>query len=172
MGGSGDYFSVADNVIQMNDYQPADVSQTAHEIAASLGDGRIPEGSDQFGQIRHRTPLLKSFNPYHSRHRIKIAAPRRHEILFGKTDIDLGDLEQIVEKSQTRGLSHALYRAMRYVDNTRTLKEVTDRVLMEVEKHGLDILTPYLIGDIAEFRRIELAGAVNRMRTLQVRQTQ
>ena len=170
MGGSGDYFPVADQVIQMTDYWPENVTRRAHEISANGDRERTAEGGRLFGRIRHRIPLKSGFNPYRSPQRIKIGAPRRREILFGHIVIDLGDLEQIVTTSQTRGLAYALHHAMRYMDGRRTLGEVVDCVLGDVAANGLECLTPYLTGDIAAFRAFELAAAANRMRTLQVRQ--
>ena len=83
-------------------------------------------------------------------------------------NIELGDLEQIVDTAQTRGLAHAMHHAMRYMDGQRTLKEVVDCVLEDVADLGLECLTPFLTGDIARFRAFELSAAINRMRTLQV----
>jgi len=168
MGGSGDYFPVADHVIQMTDYCPEDVTRKAHDIAAAGNEARTVEGGNHFGVIRYRIPLKTGFDPYRSPQRIKIGAPRRQEILFGRTTIDLNDLEQIVTTSQTRGLAHALHHAMQYMDGRRKLKEIVDCVLRDVAANGLECLTPYLIGDIAAFRGIELAAAINRMRTLKI----
>ena len=168
MGGSGDYFPMADLVIQMTDYCPEDVTRRAHEIAAAGNHQRTAEGGRGFGRIHHRIPLKSGFNPYRGGQRIKISAPRRLEILFGHTTIDLGDLEQIVTTSQTRGLAHAIHHAMQYMDSRRTLREVIDCVLEDVADKGLECLTPYLVGNIAAFRAFELAAAINRMRTLKV----
>ncbi len=170
MGGSGDYFSVAHQVIQMTAYVPEDVTQKAHHIAEAHASGRTTEGGDVFGELKKRMPIPESFNPYHGKHRIKISAPRRDEILFGKTLIDIGDVEQIVHISQTRGIAHALHYAIRYMDGKRTLKKVVDRVTADVNDRSLDILTPYVTGDIARFRPLELVAAMNRMRTLMVAQ--
>ena len=168
MGGSGDYFQVADLVIRMSDYLPADVTSQAHGIAVEYTTHRMAEGGRHFGTLKSRIPLEHSLNPFVSGKRQKIAAPRRREILFGRTTIDLCDLEQIVDTAQTRGLAHAMHHAMRYMDGQRTLKEVVDCVLEDVTDLGLECLTPFLTGDIARFRAFELSAAINRMRTLEV----
>jgi predicted ABC-class ATPase len=171
MGGSGDYFSVAHQVIQMTSYAPEDVTRKAHHIAATHATGRRTEGGDRFGTLNKRIPLSQGFNPYRGKHRLKISAPRIDEILFGNTLIDMGDVDQIVHMSQTRGISHAIHYAMQYMDGRRTLKEVMDQVMTDIHDNGLDILTPYISGDIARFRGHELAAAINRMRTLVVAKT-
>jgi len=171
MGGSGDYFSVAHQVIQMTSYVPEDVTHKAHHIAAAHATGRRTEGGHKFGELKKRKPIPDGFNPYHGKHRLKISAPRIDEILFGKTLIDIGDVDQIVHMSQTRGISHAIHYAVRYMDGKRTLKEVVDQVITDIDDNSLDILTPYITGDVARFRGFELAAAINRMRTLTMAKT-
>ena len=142
MGGSGDYFSVAHQVIQMTAYLPEDVTQKAHHIANAHATGRRTEGGPMFGEPKMRIPIPESINPYYGKHRLKTSAPRIDEILFGDTLIDIGDVEQIVHMSQTRGIAHALHYAIRYMDGKRTLKEIVDRVMKDIDDNNLDILTP------------------------------
>jgi len=170
MGGSGDYFSVADHVIQITNYVPFDVTERAHEIETTTDTGRIQEGGRAFEGITERIPLPESFNPFRGRDKIKISAKGIRELIFGRTSIDLWDLEQMVDASQTKAIGYAIHYAERYMDGNRTLKEILDCVLTDVEKNGLDNLTPHLTGDLAWFRGIELAAAINRMRTLRMKQ--
>ena len=169
MGGSGDYFSVADHVIQLADYKPADVTGRAHEISRHSPGDRVSEGGDRFGDIRSRFPLSASFDPYRGNRRLKVAAKGLREILFGRTTIDLLDVEQLVDTSQTHAIAHAIHYAMQYMNGKRSMKEVVTRVIDDVERQGLDILAPYKVGNLAGFRAIDLAAAINRMRTLEVR---
>jgi predicted ABC-class ATPase len=170
MGGSGDYFAVADHVIQMADYQPMDVTQEAVRIAGTCRDPRKIEGGDTFGDILRRAPLGGSFNPHRPNGKLKIAAGRKREILFGQTVVDMGDVAQVVDTSQTRAIGFAIFRAVGYMDGKLSLKEVIDRVMAELDNGGLDGLGPYLMGDLARFRSFELAAAINRMRSLEVLQ--
>ena len=157
--------------IEMTCYVPEDVTRKAHHIAKVHATGRRKEGGDTFGDIKKRIPLRKSFNPYRGKGRVKISAPRIDEILFGRTTIDIGDVEQVVHPSQTRGMGQAIHYATQYMDGNRTLREVVDRVMKDIDDKNLDILSPHVTGDIARFRSFELAAAINRMRTLQVLQT-
>ena len=154
----------------MTAYVPENVTQKAHNIAKTHASGRRTEGGDVFGGLKSRIPLSESFNPYRGKYRIKISASRIDEILFGETLIDIGDVEQIVHISQTRGIAYALNYAIQYLDGKRTLKDVVDRVAADINQKSLDILTPYVTGDIVCFRKFELAAAINRMRTLMVGQ--
>jgi predicted ABC-class ATPase len=169
MGGSGDYFSVADHVIQLADYKATDVTEKAHEISRTAGTDRLSEGGGRFGTIRSRFPVSESFNPYRGNRRAKIASRGLHEVMFGRTTIDLLDLEQLVDPSQTHAISQAIYYATQYMNGKRSLRDVVTQVIADVERKGLDVLAPHKVGNLARFRAIDLAGAINRMRTLEVR---
>ncbi len=90
--------------------------------------------------------------------------------MFGVHHIDLHALEQLVDTSQTRAIGDAIYFGMRHMDGKQTLKEILDKVQEEVKNNGLDSLNTRPIGDYAYFRELELASAINRLRTLSVKQ--
>lgn len=171
MGGSGDYFSEAHQVIKMTAYVAEDVTAGAHQIAKAHATGRIKEGGSQFGRVAHRIPRAESVNAYRGK-RLKTAAARIDEIVFGGATLDISDVEQIVHLSQTRGIALAMHYATRYMQDGRTLKQVLDLVMQDVDSKSLDVLSPCVTGDIARFRSLELAAAINRLRTLQMKQVQ
>ncbi|MGI9953357.1 ABC-ATPase domain-containing protein [Moorellaceae bacterium AZ2] len=170
VGGSGDYFDVADTVIMMDAYLPKDVTARAKEIARRLATNRQREGGD-FGSVRHRVPLRESFNPSRGG-RTKIRAHGVDEITFGYEDIDLTYVEQLVDPSQTRAIGDIIrYLAERYCDNRRTLRELITMVLRDIEAKGLDVISPFYgqhPGDYSYPRAQEIAAAINRLRTLKV----
>ncbi|MEE8397446.1 MAG: ABC-ATPase domain-containing protein [Desulfobacterales bacterium] len=170
MGGSGDYFNVADHVIRMTGYLPVDVTDDAHRIAASDTVDRLPEGGDHFGDVKARIPISGSVDPAGGKGRLKISAPRLREIVFGHTSIDLLDIDQITDIAQTRAIAYGIYHATRFMDGASSLKAVIAAVMDDIEKQGLDVLTPYITGDLAAFRGIELAAAINRMRDVRMEQ--
>jgi len=171
MGGSGDYFEVASTVIMMDNYRPRCVTERAKEIARRYTSRRRDEGGETFGRVTPRAPLPESFNPSRGRREVKIEAKGLHHILYGTTSIDLSALEQLVDQSQTRALGAMIHRyATRYADGNRTLREGLELLMKEVEEGGLDCLLPHKVGNLAMPRVFELAGAINRMRTLKVRQ--
>lgn len=170
IGGSGDYFDVADHVICMIEYVPHDLTKQAKAIAEKYKAERKPEGGEHFGGITHRIPLLHSFDPSKGRREVKISSKGLHSIAFGTHNIDLGAVEQLVDISQTRAIGDAIYYATRYMDGRRTLREIVESVLRDIRTRGLDVLSPRPVGDYAIFRGLELAAAINRLRTLSVRQ--
>ncbi len=170
MGGSGDYFDVADTVIAMENFQPIDVTEKAKAIAKANATERTPEGGKQFGQITPRVPLPESIDPSRGQRDVKLKVRDVDEIRFGGEEIDLSAVEQIVEAGQLRAIAEAIVYAKRqYVNGHSTLPEILGCVMADIESQGLDVLTNFPQGDLVRFRRFELAAALNRLRTLKVR---
>jgi predicted ABC-class ATPase len=170
MGGSGDYFDVADSVIAMDAYVPHDVTEQARAIARKYRAERRPEGGDRFGEVTPRVPLAESLDPSKGRREVKIGARGVKTILFGASEIDLTAVEQLVDPSQLNAIGQALYYArQKYMDGRRTLPEILDAVMADVDRAGLDVLDTRPVGDFARFRRYELAAALNRLRTLRMK---
>ncbi len=170
IGGSGDYFDVADSVICMIDYRPSVMTEEARSIAEKYLAERRPEGGDVFEKVTERSPLGRSFDPSKGRREVKISPKGLQSISFGVHEIDLGAVEHLVDMSQTRAVGDAIFYATRYMDGTRTLDDVIGRVLLDIETKGLDVLSGSPIGDYAAFRRFELAASINRLRTMNVKQ--
>ena len=170
MGGSGDYFDVVDTVIAMENFQPQDVTEKAKAIAKEHLNERIREGGEQFGKITPRIPLAESIDPSRGRRAVKLKVRNVDEVAFGEEDIDLAAVEQIVDPGQLRAIASAIvYAKEHYLDRKRTIPEILEIIMEDIQAKGLDILTEFPQGDLALFRRFELAAALNRLRTLQVK---
>jgi predicted ABC-class ATPase len=170
MGGSGDYFEVADRVIMMDAYLPRNVTQHVREIVQRFPTLRKPEGRETFGRACSRIPLPEGFDPQRGRREVKIDSKGLKTIIYGRTAIDLSRVAQVMDESQTHAIGDLIhYCATRYFNGAVPLVEGLKRALADVEEKGLDILTPYKRGDYARPRLFELAAAVNRMRSLKVR---
>jgi predicted ABC-class ATPase len=170
MGGSGDYFDIADTVIMMDNYQPRCVTYRAKEIALKHTSRRMDEGGASFGKITPRQPLSHSFDASRGRREVKIDAKSTRTILYGPTTIDLSYLEQLVDPSQTRTIGLMIhYYSEHYLEKTQNLREGLTKLMEDVQEKGFDILLPYKVGNLAMPRIYELAGAINRMRTFKIR---
>ncbi|MBX6755355.1 MAG: ATPase, partial [Thermorudis peleae] len=79
-----------------------------------------------------------------------------------------------VDPSQTRAIGDALVLALQrgIIDGKRSMAEILDVLERVLDEEGLDALSPFRghPGDYARPRRYELAAALNRLRTLQVKQ--
>lgn len=172
MGGSGDYFDVADLVIMMDEYRPFIVTGRAKEIAKENPAKRSPEGGRAFGEIKQRVPLKQGFRPERG-NKTKVDSKGLHSIIFGSAAIDLSFLEQLVDAGQTRAIADLiLYLSRKYVDNQRSLSQLIRAVYNEIEQKGLDVISPFYgkhPGDYAMPRVQEVAGAINRLRTMTVK---
>jgi len=172
IGGSGDYFDVADTVIAMDSYVPREVTAEARAIAEQHATGRLSEGGDaSFEAVSPRAPEPASLNPRKGKREVSVKTRDLKTVQFGTEEIDLSAVEQLVDAGQTRALADALVFAReRYIDRERSVAEILDQVMQDVRDSGLDVLSRRVAGEYAAFRRFELAAALNRLRTLEVRQ--
>lgn len=173
MGGSGDYFDVADTVIMMDGYEPVDVTKEAREISDEVDRKRKWEGAETFGPVKHRVPDPESINPRKGGSgKVKIKTHDRDTIQFGYDDIDLGSVHQITEKPQVRAIGDIVfYLAKEYFDGEdETISQSLDHLETELRESNLAEVTPYHPGNYAMPRRYEIAAALNRLRSLNVHQ--
>jgi predicted ABC-class ATPase len=169
MGGSGDYFDVADHVIAMESFLARDVSDEARAIASKYSTERTREGGDAFGEFTPRVPQRSSLDASKGRREVKISGRGLKTILFGKHTIDLSSVEGLVHPSQVNAIGQALYYARtKYMDGTRALPEILKLVIEDMANDGLDVIDPRRMGDYAIFRSLELAAALNRLPTLKI----
>ncbi len=165
MGGSGDYFEVSDTVIMMDAYRAEDVTLRAHALVEK-------ESIDQ--HLRDLTPMLKKevphpelkqLNPARGKKPISIEARGIDTLLYGRHEIDLNKVEQLIDIGQTRAIGLMIhFYAQHYVHKTDNLHEGLSLALKEVEDKGLDILSIWKTGTLALPRLHEVAAAIHRMR--------
>ena len=170
MGGSGDYFDVADHVVGMNNYKPEDLTDQAKQINRELETKRSEEGGEHFGKINPRKPIAHSIKPEKGKKGKKIKTNSRHSIQFGTYNIDLSSVEQLVDSSQTTAIGEALVYAKKYMDGSRSIHEILDLIFRDIEERGLTVIGNPKSGNYAWFRRFELAAALNRLRSLKIEQ--
>ena len=95
----------------------------------------------------------RSLDPSKGRREVKISARGVKTILFGTSEIDLAAVEQLVDPGQLNAIGQALYYArQRYMDGRRTLPEILDAVMADVDRDGLDALDRRSVGDLVRFR--------------------
>ncbi|RMH06095.1 MAG: ATPase [Nitrospirae bacterium] len=176
MGGCGDYFDVADTVIMMREYLPHDVTQEAHHIAKTLGTNRQREVPFAMPPLVPRIPLAESIDPSRGRREVKIDTKALDLILFGEETLDLHAVEQLVDISQTRAIGCAIHlAAQRFMDDKQPVREIVRAIDQLFDKEGLDLLDPFHRaghhpGNFARPRPLEIAAALNRLRSVRMRQ--
>ena len=173
MGGSGDYLDIADRVIVMENFIPKDATEKAKMVVKKVPSDRRKEGGERFGKIRERVIRPEGFNPRRGRKEVKIDTPSLNVIRFGRESINLSSVEQIVNINQTKSIGYALLYILKngIIDGRRTLRDIL-RVLERelVSSSDYDKLSPFGIpmGEFKEIRPLEVASAINRMRSLKV----
>ncbi len=170
VGGSGEYFRVADRVVQMDRYLPADVTDLARRIAPP-GDAR----QDSFpAPGRARRFQLEAYRRRVGPKGPRVKAPGRSRVLLEREEVDLSACEQIVSPSQTRTLTEILARLVERGGGSweRWARGATARELhAALESLGdevLDRVCRHPRGDLAAVRSVELVALLNRLRELRV----
>ncbi len=165
MGGSGDYFEVADHVIALDNYTVHDVTAKAKAIAAECPSDRTAEGGQTFGTITQRHIRLPQFDT--GRKPAKVKTQRLTTLIIGQEEIDLRGIEQLTEANQTRAIAHAIL-TWQQQNRSHSLQALLDDIMGWVNRRDFDALTPYPMSDLSEFRRHELAAVINRLRRLSI----
>jgi len=171
LGGSGDYFDVADHVIQMKEYRPLDVTAQARTVCEEIPTGRAREGDFTGVRATPRRVRPRSFDPRKGRRAEKVRSLETRAILFGREEVDLTGLEQLVEDSQARFIADVMLHIHRHLaDGRRDLRSLVEEALAAFDAEGFDHLTRARFGNRAAARSLEVAAAINRLRTLSVGQ--
>lgn len=61
-----------------------------------------------------------------------------------------------------------IYGKQHYLSQSLTISQILDLIEQDIANKGLDTINEYPSGELAFFRRFELAAAINRLRSLKV----
>lgn len=165
MGGSGDYFEVSDRVIMMDSYEAKEVTSEAHDIAGPKAAAPETSSLSWFSESCVRKPQPERLNASRGRRDVKIDAADVETLNYGEHRVDLSSVEQLIDMGQTRSIGLLIhYYSVNYASKTSSLVEGLKLALKDVDEMGLDVLSPYKVGNLALPRLHELAAAVNRIR--------
>jgi predicted ABC-class ATPase len=168
VGGVGDYLDVADRVILMEDYEPTDATPRAREVTSKFPP-RTPLGDKEMPPPRMRCVRASSIDL--RRGRRETARGRGLRTLeLGRERVDLSYLEQLAEVGQTETIAR-LIGELAAAGRSRGVKEVVEEALASISKSGLDALGNFKghPGELSLPRAQEVAAAINRIRSLEVR---
>ncbi len=165
MGGTGDYFGVADTVVMMHEYRPYDVTAQARELA---GTGRRDETARSVARPTERQVEDGSIRARDRRGRRVVRADHA-TLRLGNSSVDLTKLHQFVELGQVRAVGHILAWVAENIRFPVSVGDLLDWVDNRLEDEGLEGFLPARYGDIAQPRRFEVASVLNRLRGLKIR---
>lgn len=169
VGSSGDYFDIADKVIQMDSYEPKDVT----EEAKSLSKGCILEriNKSNFDLSINFDRKLKKGSIEKGPKGVKIKTLNKDGLSINKENIELRCVEQIVDHEQVTSLGYIMkYAEENIINNSKTLQEVVSEILNTISKDGLLSISPvsYGLGCLAMPREQEIVACFNRYRNLKL----
>jgi len=171
VGGAGDYLDVADSVIQMEDYRPLDVSERARAVvtAMPLDAAARPRSPGEWPAACARITDSASLDPSRGRRGERVRGVKTRAIEFGREEIDVSLLGQLVDAAQCRMIGDVLLELSRGVcDGKRSIAEVLAIVEARIVERGIESFAAASFGDRAAVRRFEIAAALNRLRSLRV----
>ncbi|GAB5361467.1 hypothetical protein AAMO2058_000715600 [Amorphochlora amoebiformis] len=168
IGGSGDYFDVANTVIQMDSYLPYDVTKKAKDICKSIQTAPTVTAAARF---EHAAPRLPDTSALRRLEGEKVKTFSSIKGAIGKTELDLTYVEQIVESAQTRCILDTIVAFSKYAARAKNLRQALDLLERDFDNmsstkniSGLDAVSPWITGSYARPRRYEVAAALNRLR--------
>ena len=169
VGSSGDYFDIADTVVQMDSYEPKDVTKEAKELSRGHVLKRIEERelkiNISFDRKLGRGSIEKGPKG------VKVKTLGMDGLSINKEEIDLRAVEQIVDSAQINSIGDIMKWAEdNAVDGKSNLIEVADKILKEIETKGLISVcgTRNGTGNMAMPRKQEIMAAFNRYRKLKI----
>lgn len=165
-GSCGDFFDIADLVIQMDSYEPYEVTAKAKELSR----GKVSLRDDLDISIDFRRVLDKG-SISEGPKGIKIKTLGKDGLSINKENIDLKSVEQIVDGEQINTIGMAIkFIEDKYSGKNLTIEKIVDEIEKDITKNliGIDNIKGGN-GSLAMPRKQEILCAINRLRTLKIK---
>lgn len=165
-GSCGSYFHKADQVIQMNRYEPFEITETAKREAALFPIVSVPvEKADtpSFCRVVRENRALKQND------RLKVKTMGRDAVILDREEIDLRYVEQLADTEQLNLLGQMMKYALRQLfDGKRSVEQVVDEIWERIGQKGLSGVCEGTVVpcNLAFVRRQEIFACLNRFRGL------
>lgn len=171
IGGSSEYLEIADNVILMEDFVAYNVTEEAKRMCFNSRELAIDETLESVNWYHNREINSKGFAPYlNELGSEKFDVIEKESIVIGDERLDLRMLPGITSHAQLNALAYILrYIEVRSTSEIISVEKAISEAYNQLELSGLDSIFPniFLTERWLELpRKIELAAAINRMRTV------
>jgi predicted ABC-class ATPase len=169
VGSCGDFFDVADCVVQMDNYDAKDVTKQAINLRKGNIIKRISENNLKINISFNR--VVKAGNIKEGEKGIKIKTIGLDTIIINKEEINLSSVEQIVDNEQLNTIGAIMkWAEANIMDKGLSLKEMVDYISCEIEKNGLISIERIKggTGSLAMIRKQEIMATYNRYRKLKI----
>jgi len=171
-GSCGSYFHKSDCIVQMNRYQPVEITEFAKKEAEAypyiLGDARKAEKPDFHRVVKRDAAFARD-------DRIKMRTDGLDGFSINREEVDLRYVEQLVDSEQLTALSYMIKNLKLHdFDDKKTLGEAVENMYSRIEAKGFGAFcgggdsgeSGTVPGNLAMPRRQELYAALNRCREL------
>ncbi len=165
-GSSGSYFHKADCIIQMNRYEPVEITAFAKKEAEAFP---LPAGDTPKSQKPDYNRIPRGDRRFGADGRVKMKTLGMDGISINRDTIDLRYVEQLADTEQLTALSHLMkYMRMRVFDGKRTLQQAVEETMRVLQDRGWEGIcgAAVLPGNLALPRRQEVFACLNRWREL------
>ena len=167
-GSSGSYFHVADTIIQMDHYQPVDITDFAKKEAQAFPAIQPSSPKRSFSDY-HR--IVQPDSSFREERRMKMKPMGVDGISVNHETIELRYLEQLADPEQVNTLSALLRYTQLHLFNGRdTLQESMTKLERLLDTEGLDFLADgnRIPHNLAMPRMQEIYACINRYRSLRL----
>lgn len=167
-GSSGAYFHIADTIVQMDRYEPKEITAFAKKEAAhfpALSGLEAPAENPVFA----RCP--KQAKGFRGNDRIKMKTLGKEAVQINRENIDLRYVEQVADSEQVSALGYCVRYAEQHLFGGRTtVQEVVERLEEKIEKDGLAGLceSRSSVANLAMPRKQEIFACLNRYRGMEL----
>jgi len=169
VGSCGDFFDVADSVIQMDNYEAVDVTKKAKKLSEGNIIKRINERNLEIDIFFNRQ--VKAGTIVAGEKGIKIKTTGLDTLSINREEINLRSVEQIVDNEQLNAIGSIMrWAESNIVDNGLSFGNMVDDIICKIEKNGLMSLDRLKggSGSLAMPRKQEIMAAYNRYRNLKI----
>lgn len=165
-GSSGSYFHKADCIIQMNRYEPFEITESAKQAAAEFP---LPKQDIAQSKQPDFDRKIKPDRMFQEDNRLKMKTMGRDSISINREVIDVRYVEQLMDTEQLAALGYMLkYMQIHFFDGKHTLTQAVDALWDVLQKKGIAAVceSSYLPCGLAMPRKQEVFACVNRYRRL------
>ena len=165
-GSSGDFFDIADLVIQMDNYEPYEVTKKAKALSRGITNVNENLKVDiDFNRVILKGSIESSLKG------VKVKTLGKDGISINKENIDLRAVEQIVDNEQLNTIGAIMkYAENKLMGKNLTLAQIADNITEELKNNliGIENIKGGY-GSFAIVRKQEIMCAYNRYRKIKIR---
>lgn len=166
MGGSGDYFDTANQVIAMDSFQPKLVTEKAKQIVQQNPGTRKTEASQPLPKVPVRNRDLSALDFSRGKKPCVIQTQGLIALILGRTEIDVRYVEHLVEPGQLELCGWILkqLKDMQETDPTVSNSAAIKNTLEAIENGELESVAPFNNGLLALPRFQDVMAVLHRLR--------